>query len=264
MQLGGPPSIQEPFRPHSTVGYALRSSEAGGRGVSGSILQALSPTACRRRTKKLRRARVQRKHPFWFPPAYFGIRGLPAGTPGAEAIRKPGPQIHPSCSLPASLSEGARPQRRAGSEPQLHSSRRLRGTVQRGRSENDRPGGIPSLAASPAALALPQLGSALPSCRPQSTRGPPQPLSRPGSAGRPRRGLSPAHSGPAQLSLSPRPPQPAHRCRLTPASGATSWQPAGTVRLLGPELQTIHSAGLTWVGDTCKQQQRLRATPSLP
>lgn len=216
MPLEGPTSTQEPFRPRNTLGLALRSSEAGGRGDSGSILGALSATACRRRTQKLRQASAQRKHPFWFPPEYFGIRGSPAGSRSRGPWEIRGPNL--SLLFPASFPFGR------STAPTKDRSRTpatlvavTSGTVRPWRSEKRAARRHPKSSRFPCGLG-PPLSSAqpCPPARPRSTRGRHQPRSSPGSAGGSLEACAPPTGGLARVSLSPRPPQPSHRCQAYP------------------------------------------------
>lgn len=201
--------------------------ELGGRskGRLGEHPSSAEPYCVQAPHTKAKASECAKEASFLVPACVLRNSRFAGGAPVAEAIRKPGPQIRPSCSLPASLSEGARPQRRTGSQPQLHSSRCLRGLGSGGGAKKDRPGGAPSPAASPAALAL-RTAPLSPALLQASVR------SGAASAALSARfravlpgGLSPAHSGPRPARALPtpspaRPPLPGLPRPLAPPRGS--------------------------------------------
>lgn len=118
------------------------------------------------------------------------------------------------------------------------------GAVQRWRDEKDGPGGTPQSSCFPFGL-----GPAHSSTRPR------RPVGLSPLPGRLRSALGGVPPGaPRRPESRPQPASPGSRsphallgpptaARLTPASGATSWEPAGTVRPLDPERRPSDSPG---------------------
>ena len=143
-----------------------------------------------------------------------------------------------------SLSEGERSQRRPASEPQLHPSRGLPGLSSGGGTKKTGP-----VAPSQSSCFPFGLGPAHSSTRPR------RPVGLSPLPGRLRSALGGVPPGaPRRPESRPQPASPGSRsphallgpptaARLTPASGATSWEPAGTVRPLDPERRPSDSPG---------------------